>query len=210
LDDEMVKTLTEYIKSSEAIDFDKPLVYNKAKEIASQSNNNIEITKKCFEFVRDEIYHCVDFDMNPVTYIASDVLLYKTGFCFAKSHLLVALLRANSIPAGLCYQRTIFNEYNQQYCLHGFVAVHLLEFGWYRIDPRGNKEGINSQFNPPYEYLAFKNSLPGEYIFPAIWKEPLYSVKELLTKYTDYKEAIKYLPDMEETDIINNKELLFT
>lgn len=204
----MLKTLTEYLKSSEAIDFDKPLVYNKAKEIASQSNNIIGIAKNCFEFVRDEIYHCVDFDMNPVTYSASDVLLYKTGFCFAKSHLLVALLRANSIPAGLCYQRTIFNEYNQQYCLHGFAAVYLEKFGWYRIDPRGNKEGINAQFNPPDEYLAFKNSLPGEYIFPEIWNEPLYSVKELLTKYTDYKEAMKYLPDMKET--YNNKELLFT
>jgi len=38
--------------------------------------------------------------MNPVTCKASDVLIYGTGYCYAKSHLLAALLRANAIPAG--------------------------------------------------------------------------------------------------------------
>ena len=27
-------------------------------------------------------------------------------------------------------------------------AVYLDEFGWYRCDPRGNKEGVNAQFTP--------------------------------------------------------------
>jgi hypothetical protein len=56
------------------------------------------LEKACFEWVRDEIRHSYDYQMNPVTCRASDVLEYKTGYCFAKSHLLAALLRANQIP----------------------------------------------------------------------------------------------------------------
>ncbi|MEZ0154964.1 MAG: transglutaminase family protein [Candidatus Reddybacter sp.] len=49
--------------------------------------------------MRDQISHSLDSQQNPVTYRASSVLEYGTGYCYAKSHLLVALLRANSIPA---------------------------------------------------------------------------------------------------------------
>src|SRR3972149_2704170 len=120
-----------YLCSSEIIDFDSSIVNSKAKELESQSKDTIDITKRCFEFVRDEIYHCVDFDMNPVTNKASEVLIHKTGFCFAKSHLLVALLRANSIPSGFCYQRIKFDEVSSSFCLHGLVAVYLDKYGWY-------------------------------------------------------------------------------
>ena len=57
--------------------------------------------------VRDEISHSGDFRVNQPTCAASEVLRHKAGWCFAKSHLLAALLRANSIPAGLCYQRLV-------------------------------------------------------------------------------------------------------
>ena len=39
------------------------------------------------------------------------------------------------------------------YCLHGLNWIYLKEFGWYRVDARGNKEGVNAQFNPLYEKL---------------------------------------------------------
>ena len=35
------------------------------------------------------------------------------------------------------------------YSLHGLNAVHLPDFGWYRIDARGNRTGIHAQFDPP-------------------------------------------------------------
>ncbi len=190
----MDQFLLKYLKSSEAIDFDNALVFNKAEELSSGLNADIDIAEKCYEFVRDEIYHCADYDMNPVTYKASEVLIHKTGFCFAKSHLLAALLRANSIPAGLCYQRIKSEKFNR-FFLHGLAALFLQDYGWYRVDVRGNKEGIDAQFNPPDEILAYKNLLPGECLFPEIWIEPVYSVKELLTKHIDYKEACNHLPD---------------
>ena len=61
--------------------------------------------KRCFDWVRDHIGHSMDFHREDVTCKASDVLRIGTGLCTAKSHLLVALWRANQIPAGFCYQR---------------------------------------------------------------------------------------------------------
>ena len=56
----------------------------------------------------------------------------------SKSHLLAALLRANGIPAGFCYQRLSIDDIGPPFSLHGFNAVWLQEYGWYRVDARGN------------------------------------------------------------------------
>lgn len=106
--------------------------------------------------------------MNPVTCRASDVLKYRTGYCFAKSHLLAALLRANQIPAGFCYQRLTMddppaqeqNDRNLRCTLHGLNAVFLPGIGWYRVDSRGNREGVDARFTSPQEQLAFEIRLP--------------------------------------------------
>lgn len=94
-----------YLRGSEYIDSNHPLVLAKAAELAAGCDSDEAIAKRCFEFVRDTIEHSWDYRRNPVTCKASDVLIHGTGYCYAKSHLLAALLRANSIPAGLCYQR---------------------------------------------------------------------------------------------------------
>lgn len=57
-----------------------------------------------YEFVRDAISHSGDVAGRAVTCAASDVLQAREGLCYAKSHLLAALLRSNGIPAGFCYQ----------------------------------------------------------------------------------------------------------
>src|SRR5699024_4752910 len=91
-------------RNSKYNDFDDPEVLATARRLAS-SGSEQDTARRCFEFVRDEIRHSADDKLNPVTCKASDVLRHKTGYCYAKSHLLAALLRANGIPAGLCYQR---------------------------------------------------------------------------------------------------------
>ena len=105
--DEKMDGLQKYLAISEYIDRDHPSVAAKAAELAGTRRGEIEVARRCFEFVRDHIQHSVDFRRNPVTCKASDVLLHGTGYCYAKSHLLAALLRANGIPAGLCYQRLV-------------------------------------------------------------------------------------------------------
>ena len=58
-------------------------------------------------------------------------------------------------------------------CLHGLNAVHLEEYGWYRVDPRGNKPGVEAEFAPPVERLAFLVFGPGEADLPEIWPSRL-------------------------------------
>ncbi|MDR2212314.1 MAG: transglutaminase family protein [Pseudomonadales bacterium] len=186
-----------YLAASKYIDFDSPEVENLAGQLATRANSEIELARVCFEFVRDEIHHSADFKLNPVTCKASDVLLYKTGYCYAKSHLLAALLRANGIPAGLCYQRLSVGESGAPYCLHGLNAVYLEEFGWLRVDARGNKPGVNAQFHPPNETLAFSIKSPQERNLPEIWAEPLPLVIQALEHCTSYSQVLANLPDIE-------------
>jgi transglutaminase-like putative cysteine protease len=165
--------------------------------LSNDARDAEETARRCFEWVRDYIQHSFDFRRNPVTCKASDVLREATGYCYAKSHLLAALLRANGIPAGFCYQRLSIDETGAPYSLHGLNAVHLPEFGWYRIDPRGNKEGVDAQFSPPIEKLAFRIVFPEEQLFPQILADPLPVVVNALHVHTTWDAIYRNLPDWE-------------
>ena len=144
--------MNKYLESTEIIDYTNPEVYALAQVLAEGCKGDVQIAKHCFEYVRDEIQHSGDYKAEITTCKASDVLKHKTGWCYAKSHLLAALLRANGIPTALCYQRLSCSEYEEGiYCLHGLNSIYLKEYGWYRVDARGNKEGVNAQFTPPHE-----------------------------------------------------------
>lgn len=157
----------------------------------------MEIASACFEFVRDEIRHSWDHQSNPVTCKASDVLKHGTGYCYAKSHLLAALLRANEIPAGLCYQRLTIENDRPSFSLDGLNAVWLEEYGWYRIDARGNNEEVDAQFMPPTEKLAFPIVTEGEGDLAEIWAEPIACVVDTLECYTSFSEVAANLPDID-------------
>lgn len=189
--------MNKYLASSEYIDWENPLLYEKAKELAQGVSDPEAVTKVCFEFVRDEIKHSNDYQLNPVTCKASDVLKFGTGYCYAKSHLLAALLRACGIPAGLCYQRLTIQNDVPPFSLHGLNAVYLPSTGWYRIDARGNKAGVEAYFSPPVEHLAFPILVDGEADLPEIWAEPIVEIVELLTTCMTYREVAENLPDIE-------------
>jgi hypothetical protein len=188
--------MDKYLASSEYIDWEKPEVLAQAKDLASGVSGAEEITRRCFEFVREEIRHSWDYEQNPVTCKASDVLKHRTGYCYAKSHLLAALLRANEIPAGLCYQRLTITDV-PPFCLHGLNAIYLKSYGWYRIDVRGNKQGVSTEFCPPVQELAFPIVMQGEADLPEIWAEPLPVVTEVLINSKTYQEVADNLPDIE-------------
>lgn len=188
--------MQEYLRSTEIIDWSHPKVEKLAKELAFGLDGPVEITRNCFEWVRDEIYHSHDHCMNPITLKASEVLEAGTGYCYAKSHLLAALLRASSIPTGFCYQRLSRDENGEPFCLHGLNAVYLPEIGWHRIDARGNKKSIDAQFNPPEETLAYEIKVEGEADLPEIWADPLPVIVDVLTKYDNYEDVWENLPDI--------------
>ena len=196
--------MEEFLISSKVIDWSHPKIIELAKQIASGCKASTtlaepletRVAKACFEWVRDEIRHSYDYQMNPVTCRASDVLEYRTGYCFAKSHLLAALLRANQIPAGFCYQRLSIDDKGAPYSLHGFNAIYLPEINWYRVDARGNKEGINARFTPPQEQLAFKIQFPEEADFSGVLGEPLPIIVEALQSHNTWDEMLHNLPDI--------------
>jgi transglutaminase-like putative cysteine protease len=188
--------MEKYLRVSEVIDWQQPKIINLAKQIVSEHKTAMAISQACFEWVRDEIRHSFDYQMNPITCRASDVLKYKTGYCFAKSHLLAALLRANQIPAGFCYQRLSINDQGAPYSLHGFNALYLPEFGWYRVDARGNKVGVNAQFTPPHERLAFNIQFAEEGDFQTILAEPLQVIVEALQAQNTWDDMLRNLPDI--------------
>ena len=186
-----------YLAQSDIVDFNEPAVMECAKYLAGGLKSDIQIAENCFVFVRDEIRHSGDFRDDIITCSASEVLREKTGWCYAKSHLLAALLRANGIPAAFCYQRLKCFEYAEDtYCLHGLNAVYLKDYGWYRVDARGNKEGIEARFNPPEESLAFRPE-EGEYDIEGIFAKPLKIVVDTLHKYGSYEEMVNRFPDIE-------------
>ncbi len=188
--------MSEYLRPSKYIDFDDEVVRAKAAALAAGLHGDLVIAETCYKFVRDEIRHSWDYQINLVTCKASDVLKKSTGYCYAKSHLLAALLRASGIPSGLCYQRLSVCDSGAPYCLHGLNVVFLKGYGWYRCDPRGNKAGINAQFNPPHEVLAFPIREPEECDLSGIWAEPLPEVIDVLERYSDIADVLANLPGL--------------
>jgi transglutaminase-like putative cysteine protease len=184
-----------FLRSTEVVDWQHPAVLAKARELCHSNADPIEISRRCFEFVRDEIQHSNDFHRNPTTCSASEVLRERTGYCYAKSHLLAALLRANKIPAGFCYQRLSVDDTGAPYSLHGLNAVYLPQFGWYRIDARGNKSGVDAQFAPPLEKLAFRLNLTEERAFAEILPDPLPVVVDALRAHPTWDAMLANLPD---------------
>jgi len=187
--------MDKYLKASKFINYDHPSVQSKASELARGLHSDVDIAKNCFEFVRDEIKHSMDFKLNPVTCIASDVLKFGTGYCYAKSHLLAALLRYNNIPTGLCYQRLTITD-KPPFCIHGLNTIYLKKYGWYRVDARGNKLGVDAYFEPPLEKLAFPIITVGEADIAGIWSDPMPEVVNVLTRFNRYDEVAANLPDI--------------
>lgn len=142
-----------YLEASELIDWEHPVI------AAWDAGNGSEedTVRRAFHFVRDSIAHSWDIGSRRVTAKASEVLEYGEGICYAKSHLLAALLRRQNIASGICYQRlTLGDTPDTGFCIHALNTVYLSERQqWIRLDARGNKPGVDAQFSPDAEQLAF-------------------------------------------------------
>jgi transglutaminase-like putative cysteine protease len=189
--------MTEFLEPTPVIDCDAPAIVAKASALADNADENEDelVARRCFLWVRDAVRHSCDHGISVVPLTASEVLHHRSGFCYAKSHLLVALLRARRIPAALCYQRLSLDSSGSAFCLHGLVAVYLRRHGWYRADPRGDKPGIETGFCPPVERLAFTPALPGEMDLPGRYSEALPCVISALQRWPTTEEVAMNLPD---------------
>lgn len=191
--------LVDYLLELNEVNFSDHVISKKANELFNHKQTDVEKAKIAFEFVRDEISHSWDIKGNRVTCKASDVLVHREGICYAKSHLLAALLRSQGIPTGFCYQRLmLFDTPEQGYCIHGLNAVFFQSLTkWIRVDARGNKDGIDAQFSIDEEKLAFPiNHGLGEMDYPLIYAYPHPKIVAVLEGYTNVLEMYEdHLPE---------------
>lgn len=179
------------------IDFNTPQVQEAIKSIEFKTLSKKERAELAFEMARDQVQHSFDTNSKVITISAEEALEKKEGICFAKSHLLATLLRGMGIPAGFCYQRVLRKgTLDSGYALHGLNAVYLDEVGWFRLDPRGNKPGVDSQFSTDEEKLAYPiRTEMGEVDYPNVFIKPLPSVITAMETSKDCRELFYKRPE---------------
>lgn len=184
-----------YLASDEAIDHWHPLVQETADALWTATGNAYSYAEAAFEFVRDTIPHSADSGDTRVSWRASDVLGTRNGICYAKSHALVALLRAQGIPAALCYQ-LLADDDGSRAVVHGLVALRLPGGErWARVDPRGNKPGVDARFTLDHERLAFPvRPELGEVDYPELHAAPHPAALKALQESADRQELWRKLP----------------
>jgi transglutaminase-like putative cysteine protease len=154
-----------YLAADPVIEHHHPLVRREAARL--RGDTAADSARAAYSFVRDGIRHSRDIDRWSAACTASEVLAAGDAICHGKSHLLVALLRAQGIPAGLCYQR-LGGDRPGDFFVHGLVAIEL-DGRWLRLDARGNRPGIDARFSLDGERLAYPvDPSLGEIDYPVV------------------------------------------
>ena len=152
----VVAEFTKFLEETKEINFSNPEIQSVIAKLKSQTNDEVELVKAAYHFVRDEISHPMD-DKNSATkkahLKASEVLENKSGFCFGKTALLCAILRGLNIPCGFSNQLLMLDEdVSDKKIIHVINAVYLKSLKkWIRLDPRGE----SAEFSLDKEVLAY-------------------------------------------------------
>lgn len=163
---------TYYLGEDSIVDFSHDRIRTLTRQLSEDGEDEVAFARRAFEFVRDEVRHSYDVGDPCVSITASETAANGVGLCYAKAHMLTALLRSHGIPAGLCYQRLCEPETEAGYVIHGLVALWL-HGAWHRVDPRGNKDGVDAQFSLTEERLAWPVTPEyGEVDYPVIYVQP--------------------------------------
>lgn len=189
--------LTDYLQGTAVIDWKTPTVIEQTQAVTASLTQDIAKAKALFEWVRDTIPHASDIGADVVTCTASEVLTHRTGLCYAKSHLLAAMLRCAGIPAGFCYQVFRRQSPYQGLALHGLNGLYIASLArWIRVDARGNTGAIEAQFSLPKEQLAFPvDPQQGEWLYETIYTAPIPAVIKVLQGFTSLRALWPYLPE---------------
>lgn len=159
-----------YLGADEVVESTAPAVVALAERLGAGVLDPAAFAAAAFTWVRDEVAHAGDAGDPRFAVSATQVLADGVGWCYAKAHLLAAVLRAGGVPTGLCYQRLADGD---GHVLHGLVAVRLAG-DWHRQDPRGDKPGVVTAFSLGRERLAWpvdtglgEADLPEVHVVPA-------------------------------------------
>ena len=188
--------LADYLECTPIIDWETPAIMAQTATITRGLAHDTAQAQALFEWVRDTIPHSCDIGTDVVTCTASEVLQQRTGLCYAKSHLLAAMLRCMGIPAGFCYQ--VFRRHPPYHglALHGLNGLYLPSLArWVRVDARGNTGTIDAQFSLSEEKLAFPvDPYQGEFLYETIYTAPAPEVVAVLQGFTSLHALWPSLP----------------
>ncbi len=132
-----------YLEPTFFIDSQSEVITKLALNLA-EGREKVETAISTFNYVRDQIKYTIDITTyhGPEDMTASATIQKKIGFCIPKSVALVALLRANDIPARLHFA-DIINHRIPPHLLeilqtnvmifHGYVDVYLDK--WIKLTP---------------------------------------------------------------------------
>ena len=158
-----------YLAPTEIIDSDHKSIHDYAISIVRGGTDPIEIAKKLYLAVRDDIRYdpYAPFYL-PEHYRASYVLRRGRSFCVPKASLLCALGRACGIPSRVGFadvrnhlttkQLTDFMGGSTLFVYHGFVELYL-DGKWVKATPAFNSELCRKHSVVPLEFNGREDSL---------------------------------------------------
>ena len=161
------KNIEQFLRETEYCNFHHPTIKRLAIHLAGNASTNKEKAMILFRWVRDNsLYRLGNLQKK-----ASQTLQEKEGTCTNKANLLVALLRANNIPAGFGVMRVDGRKYFGNIAsreLTKFVSditVHIyagvyLDGKWIKCDPSVDKELCEntSYFNPTTQLVNWSGT----------------------------------------------------
>lgn len=145
--------MKETLKETYFCDYNHPAIQKLAHELAEQTSDPMNIAKKTFYYVRDNII--TGYDLYRMK--ASDILKKGYGICWGKSTLLITLLRCNKIEAQFgtipvhrkFIEPLIGNFYHLANSPYRHCVVHaFLNDRWTILDPVLDKKTYTAFFVP--------------------------------------------------------------
>jgi len=186
--------ISDYLESSDIIDYDHPLIENAVQQLTYGLKDDISKARAIYEFTRDHIFHSFDINAASVTITASEVFDKGHGICYAKAHLLAALMRAAGIPAGFCYQ-LIRDKDTGRLKVHGLNAVYIEELKkWVRLDSCYTVNEDEPWGNDPFRESTVRsiNSELGEKEDLTVYHAP----KKSILKALEAADSLEVLRDL--------------
>lgn len=134
--------LSMYVKPAQYIESNDPGIVRTASTLVGKTQR--ETVDNTFNYLQKNM----KYNINAPQMGAKDVLVKKQGKCVDYSNLMVALLRANKIPARYVVGYMIKEGYNY----HAWVEVYYKNYGWVAYDPTisamTNSQGVKGVIDP--------------------------------------------------------------
>ena len=146
-------TNQEDTKATSYCDLNHPAIQARAEKLAQEADDPYQLALGTFRWVRDQI----PFGFDLIRVKASDTLQKGYGACFNKSLLMVALLRANKIPARFCsvpVSRWFMKPYAGLQCalindpFHHCLVQLKLDGQWSFAEPTLDQKTYDALFRP--------------------------------------------------------------